>query len=147
VGIRSTRIRTEGRSIVSMPNAKVAEMRIENFATRDRFLLAATLPIPLAYLGKMPTLLQRLDDFIDDHPDRVGEGHAATLARIGSTGIEVEVKGYFSAVDAMAFERLRHHVLLRIVSLLNELGVELTPSGGVFRLEGSFDKAAGPEIP
>ncbi len=147
VGIRSTRIRTEGRSVVSMPNAKVAEMRIENFATRDRFLLAATLPIPIVYLGKLGKLLERLDDTIEAHPARVGQGHAATVSRIGSGGFDVDVKGYFRADDAIAFERLRHHVFLQLVAVLTDMRIELTPAGGVFRLEGSFDKASGPETP
>jgi MscS family membrane protein len=147
VGIRSTRIRTEGRSIVSMPNAKVAEMRIENMAPRDRFLVAATLPIPLAALGKLPTLLERLDDTFDAHPDRLGDGHAATIARIGPAGFEVELKSYFSAVDGTAFERLRHHLFLRVVAILDDMRIELSPSGGVVRLEGSLEKPSPTETP
>lgn len=147
VGIRSTRIRTETRSVVSMPNAKVAEMRIENSAARDRYLLAASLPIPLSAAGKLPKLLEELDEVVASHPDRLGEGHAATIARIGPSGFEVEIKGYFHATDSVAFERLRHHMFLRVVAVLESFRVELTPSGGVFRLEGSFDKASATEAP
>lgn len=147
VGIRSTRIRTESRSVVSMPNAKVAEMRIENSAARDRFLLAASLPIPLSAAGKLPKLLEELDELVAGHPDRRGDGHAATIARIGASGFEVELKGYFHATDAVAFERVRHHLFLRVVAVLESFRIELTPSGGVFRLEGSFDKASTTEAP
>ena len=51
------------------------------------------------------------------------------------------------ADDAIAFERLRHHVFLQLVAVLTDMRIELTPAGGVFRLEGSFDKASGPETP
>jgi MscS family membrane protein len=147
VGIRSTRIRTEGRSVVSMPNAKVAEMRIENMAPRDRFLVAATLPIPLAALSKIPALLERLDEAFEAHPDRLGEGHSATIARIGPAGFEVELKSYFTAVDGATFERLRHHLFLRVVAILDDMRIELTPTGGVFRLEGAFDKPSPSDAP
>jgi MscS family membrane protein len=147
VGIRSTRIRTEGRSIVSMPNAKVAEMRIENMAPRDRFLVSATLPIPLAALGKIPKLLERLDEAFEAHPDRLGEGHSATIARIGPAGFEVELKSYFTAVDGATFERLRHHLFLRVVAILDDMRIELTPSGGVFRLETAAEKIASTDTP
>ncbi len=147
VGIRSTRIRTEARSVVSMPNAKVAEMRIENSAARDRYFLAAALPIPLSASGKLPKLLDELDELIASHPDRLGEGHAATIARIGPSGFEVELKGYFRAGDPIAFERVRHHIFLRVVAILESFRIELTPSGGVFRLEGSFDKTSSTEAP
>jgi MscS family membrane protein len=147
VGIRSTRIRTESRSVVSMPNAKVAEMRIENMAPRDRFLVAATLPIPLAALGKVPKLLERLDDAFEAHPDRLGDGHSATIARIGPSGFEIELKSYFTATDGVAFERLRHHLFLRVVAILDDMRIELTPTGGVFRLEGTLDKSSPSETP
>ena len=137
VGIRSTRLRTESRSVVSMPNAKVAEMRIENFAPRDRFLLTATLPVPFSALTRVQTLLERLETIFDSHPDHLDPGtHAATVARIGPAGFELELKAYFRAASAEAFERLRHHIFLEVVRTLSELGIELTPSGGVLRLEG-----------
>ncbi|MDF3071386.1 MAG: hypothetical protein K0R38_6987, partial [Polyangiaceae bacterium] len=40
LGLRSTRIRTLDRTVVSIPNGKLAEMRLETFAARDRLRLA-----------------------------------------------------------------------------------------------------------
>ena len=36
VGLRSTRIRTLGRTVVSIPNGQLAVMNIENFSLRDK---------------------------------------------------------------------------------------------------------------
>ena len=39
IGISSLRLRTQDRSVISIPNAKVAEMELENFSLRDQFWL------------------------------------------------------------------------------------------------------------
>jgi hypothetical protein len=39
IGLRSTRIRTLDRTLITVPNGKLAEMRIETFAVRDRIRL------------------------------------------------------------------------------------------------------------
>jgi len=36
IGLRSTRVRTLDRTLISIPNGKLAEMRVESFAVRDR---------------------------------------------------------------------------------------------------------------
>ncbi len=43
VGLRSTRIRTLDRTVVTLPNGKLADMRVETFAPRDRCRLATTI--------------------------------------------------------------------------------------------------------
>ena len=42
IGMRSTQIRTLDRTLISLPNGKLADMRIEDFASRDRIRFAAT---------------------------------------------------------------------------------------------------------
>jgi MscS family membrane protein len=42
IGMRSTQIRTMDRTLISLPNGKLADLRIEDFASRDRIRLAAT---------------------------------------------------------------------------------------------------------
>ena len=43
IGMRSTRVRTLDRTVVSVPNAEFANLRLENFAERDRIWLRVTL--------------------------------------------------------------------------------------------------------
>jgi MscS family membrane protein len=37
IGLRSTRIRTQSRTVVAIPNGQLALMNIENFSVRDKF--------------------------------------------------------------------------------------------------------------
>jgi MscS family membrane protein len=43
IGMRSTRIRTLGRTVVTIPNADFSSQLIENYAKRDLFLFHTTL--------------------------------------------------------------------------------------------------------
>ena len=43
IGLRSTRVRTLDRTLVTIPNSDFATMQIENFASRDRMRLATTI--------------------------------------------------------------------------------------------------------
>src|SRR5512140_3380024 len=43
VGLRSTRIRTADRTLVTMPNGKLADMRVESYSARDRLRFACVL--------------------------------------------------------------------------------------------------------
>src|SRR5258708_12262220 len=37
IGLRSTRIRTADRTVVSVPNGQIANMTLENISSRDKF--------------------------------------------------------------------------------------------------------------
>ena len=43
IGLRSTRVRTLDRTVVTIPNADFATMQLENLAARDRMRLTATI--------------------------------------------------------------------------------------------------------
>ncbi|MFN2398176.1 MAG: mechanosensitive ion channel family protein [Gemmatimonadaceae bacterium] len=43
IGLRSTRFRTLDRTIVTLPNGRLADMRLESFAARDRMRLATVI--------------------------------------------------------------------------------------------------------
>lgn len=43
IGLRSTRIRTLDRTVISVPNSQFLDMELENFAHRDRFLFRTAL--------------------------------------------------------------------------------------------------------
>ena len=64
IGIRSTRIRTLNRTIVTVPNGEFSSLQIENFTARDMFYFLHDLFIKrtadLAEIERMITNLQRI---------------------------------------------------------------------------------------
>jgi MscS family membrane protein len=69
LGLRSTRIRTLDRTLITIPNGKLADMRTESFAERDRLRLACTLNLVYGTTARqMRDLLQELERVLRDHP-------------------------------------------------------------------------------
>jgi len=45
IGMRSTRFRTQDRTLITIPNGKLADMKVESFAARDRLRFASVLSL------------------------------------------------------------------------------------------------------
>ena len=60
IGLRSTRIRTEERTLVAIPNGTVATINLENLSRRDKILFKTTLGLrPESKAGPCPLRARR----------------------------------------------------------------------------------------
>jgi small-conductance mechanosensitive channel len=116
IGLRSTRFRTLDRTVVSIPNGKLADQRLESFEVRDRMRLATT--IGLTYdttQSQMKTVLAGLERVLRTHP------HMAGRRRRQVQGIRRELA------------RHRDHGVVQRADLGRFPGV---PAGGAARFHG-----------
>ena len=80
IGLRSTRIRTLDRTVISIPNADMAIQSIENFAERDKFLFNHTLTLRYETTAdQLRFVLAGARTLLYQHP-RVDGGHRARAA-------------------------------------------------------------------
>jgi len=69
VGLRSTRIRTLDRTLIIMPNGKLADMRIETFSVRDRMRLSCVIGLVYSTTEtQMRQVLTGLEARLRAHP-------------------------------------------------------------------------------
>jgi MscS family membrane protein len=123
IGLRSTRIRTLDRTLVSIPNGKLAEMRLESFTVRDRMRLACT--IGLVYETTVSRMHEVLDGF-----ERVLRAHAkiwpdavnVRFASFGDSSLNVEVMAWFQTQDWNEFQLIRQDVLLQFMDVVEKAG-------------------------
>jgi MscS family membrane protein len=124
IGARSTRIRTVDRTVVAIPNGRLADSRIESFAARDRLRLGVT--VAVAY-GTSETQLRELIDAIEAvmrrHPLIWPDAVVARLANLAPTSIDIEVMCWFQTTDYDVFRTARQDVLLGIVGAVDRAGV------------------------
>jgi MscS family membrane protein len=123
VGLRSTRIRTLDRSVASLPNGQVANLRIETISSRDRFwfhpllsLRYETTPAQLRSViaGIRSVLTGRTD--IDPASVRV------RLLRFGTYSLDVDMSAYAFAPDWNEFLMIQEELLLKIMSIVHDAG-------------------------
>ena len=80
VGLRSTRIRTPNRTVVAIPNGKLAEMRTETYAARDRLRLACTISLTYATTREqMGRVVAGLEETLRAQPKLWRDGHVGAL--------------------------------------------------------------------
>lgn len=124
IGLRSTRIRTEDRTILSVPNGQLANMHIETLSERDKFwfhhfvgLRYETTP------QQMRAVLDGIRSHLTAHPliDR-GEPIRVRFFRFGRFSLDVEVFAYVRADDREAFLETQQELLLDIMDLVERSG-------------------------
>jgi MscS family membrane protein len=126
IGLRSTRFRTLDRTIVTLPNGKVADMRLESFAVRDRLRLAAV--IGLAYettVAQMREVLAGFERVLRDQPKLWPDSFTVKFSALAASSLDVEVMAWFQTTDWGEFQLIRQEVLLRFMEVVERAGTSI----------------------
>jgi MscS family membrane protein len=126
IGLRSTRIRTLDRTLVTIPNAEFSSLQIENYARRDRIFLSTrivvryeTTPDQLRYLLTELRKLLLAHPKIDPDPARV------RLAAFGTHGLEIDLFAYVRTIDYGEYLAVREDLYLRMIDVVHGSGTDL----------------------
>jgi MscS family membrane protein len=125
IGMRSTRIRTLDRTVVTIPNGQLADMQVEDFASRDRIRFAATVSLVYGTTeAKVRRVLTQVEAMLRANP-RVWPNPAVKLLGFGPSSLDVEVQCWFTTSDYDEFRELRQDALLGIMRIVAEAGTSL----------------------
>jgi MscS family membrane protein len=126
VGLRSTRIRTPDRTLVAIPNGKLAEMRTETYAARDRLRFACTLGLTYGTTREqMGRVLAGLEETLRAQPKLWREGVTVRFSAIGASSLDVAVEAWFDTRDWGEFQGIRQEVLLGFMQVVEAAGAAL----------------------
>ncbi len=134
IGLRSTRIRTGDRTVVTIPNAQVADARIESFAERDRLKLALKIGLIYATSGAaLRGVLDGLRTALRDHPLIWDQQIDVRFVGFGVSALEIEVSAWSTSTDMDGFRALREQLLMTFMEIVDHHGSALAlPSQTVF---------------
>ena len=123
IGLRSTKLRTEERTLVSIPNGMVATAILENFRLRDKILFRQT--VRLRYdlsPDHVRYVVQQLREVLGRHA-KVEEASARVrLLRLGENAIEVELYAYIAAREYREFLAVQEDLILQSMDVLESSG-------------------------
>ncbi len=123
IGLRSTRIRTLDRTLVSFPNGKLADQRLESFDARDRMRLSATLGLEYgATREQLLNVLAGLRSVLSRHPAIWPDPIVVSFLGFGESSLDIEVMAWFQVPTWDAFRRCREEVLLDFMSVVEQAG-------------------------
>jgi MscS family membrane protein len=142
LGLRSTRIRTIDRTVVSLPNGQIANMRLETLSARDRFLFHPvvglhykTTAVELrSFSAGVRTLLSGQNN-VDLASVRV------RFVRFGASSIDVEIFAYVFASDWNNFLEIQEELLYGIMDMVQKVGATIAlPSQTLYLATDKSDK-------
>ncbi|HZM00681.1 MAG TPA: mechanosensitive ion channel family protein, partial [Planctomycetota bacterium] len=123
IGLRSTRIRTLDRTLVTVPNGKLAEMQIETFAARDRIRFNAKLGVVYeTTASQMQAILAGLERTLREHPRIWPDTVVVRFAGFGDSSLDIEIMCWFQVTDYNAFRDCRQEVLLAFMDVVEKAG-------------------------
>jgi MscS family membrane protein len=137
IGLRSTRIRTVDRTLITIPNGKLAEMRIETVSARDRIRFYVLLGIAHSAGGRMPVILPQIERILGASSAIARDTISVRLVGVTDSALSVEIAAMCETTDFNEFQRMRQALLLGIIEAIEQSGgalahpvrsVQLAPS-------------------
>jgi MscS family membrane protein len=123
ISLRSTRVRTDARTQLSIPNGTLATMSIENFSRRDKILFNPPLAIRCDTTGdQLRYLLAEIRRLLYQHPKVEPETAAIRFANVDPSALRLEITAYVLTQDSNEFAAIREDLLLRISEIVGRSG-------------------------
>jgi MscS family membrane protein len=123
IGLRSTRIRTLDRTVVTIPNGELANQRIESFSVRDRLRLATKIGLVYGTTSQqMRAILSDLEAILRRHPKIWPDGITVCFRELAASSLDIEVSAWFRTADWTEFQAIRQDVLLEFMAAIEHHG-------------------------
>jgi MscS family membrane protein len=124
IGLRSTRIRTDQKTFVTMPNKKMVDSILDNLSLRTQRKAEIKLELNVqtspqkidALLAKAEILLQQQEEI---------QTHAVVLNDIGLKSITVLIEYFTAAIEFNRFQQLKQEINLNLLRSMETLQIEL----------------------
>jgi MscS family membrane protein len=126
VGLRSIRIRTLDRTILSVPNGQIANMGIETLSARDKFWFHHF--IGLSYTTtpeQMRAVVEGVRKHLAGHSAVEDSSIRVRFFRLGSFSLDIEVFAYMFARDWERFLEIQEEALLHIMEIVEQAGTAI----------------------
>lgn len=138
IGLRSTHLRTLDRTLVKVPNGRLADLRIESFGERDRIRFFITLRLVYSTTAaQLRMVLHDTETLFRSHARIWPDGIAVRLVGLGQYSLDVNVNAWFATTDWGEFELIRQDVLLAIMDIVERAGTRLAMPMQVLRIEAN----------
>ena len=126
IGLRSTRIRTPDRTVISVPNAQFSAMALENFTGRDKVFFHPTLNLRRDTTSEqLSKVLASCRQILANQP-KVETGRIPVrFIGVGAYSLDVEVNAYVKTLDYDEFLALQQDLLMQFLLAIENSGTAL----------------------
>jgi MscS family membrane protein len=134
IGMRATQVRTNDRTVVTIPNGDLSSMKIENYAHRERFWFHPVFNLSVQTTpDQIRKLIGDLRHVLLTHP-RVNPAPARVrFIEVGLNGVKIEVFAYVDTADIEVFFEIQEELLLKMMEVVENSGTQfMLPSQTIY---------------
>jgi MscS family membrane protein len=150
VGFRSTKIRTFAKTLISVPNSAITNISIDNFSRMPKRRIKLTVGVTYETTpARMREAVARIRAMLEAHPAIDQEFMLVNFTDFAASSLDILVYCFTSTTVWAEYLAAREDVCLKIMDILEELGMEIAfPSRSVYLRgkEGDMLPAAGEEV-
>lgn len=138
IGLRSTRIRTDQKTYVSVPNKQMVDSILENLSLRTQrkaeIKLEVGVDVPSETLNKFIEMIRaRLN-----HPQI--EESSVFLLEIRSNSFVINIDFFTAPVSVSEFNKLKQQKNFEILKLMEEMKIELAGASSDIKISGKLEQ-------
>ena len=126
IGLRSTRLRTPERTVLSIPNGVLSSSTIENLRFRDKFLCQQI--IRLRYdlsPDHVRYVLEEIRELLRESPKVEDSSARVRFLRFAEYALEIEIFAYILEPEFSAYLATQEAILLQVMDELEKAGAVL----------------------
>ena len=134
IGIRSTRIRTIEKTLVTLPNKEIMDSNINNYSKRPMRRTETTVGVTYDTTPEqMKSLLEELKRMLVEDKDVDNDNIYVNFTGFGNSSLNVDMKYFITTVDYREWLDKREDVNLKIMEVVYGLGLDFAfPSTTVY---------------
>jgi MscS family membrane protein len=126
IGLRSTRIRTPDRTVISVPNGQFATMTLENISGRDKIWFHPILNLRRDTTSdQMLRVLESSREILSGHPKVEAGKIPVRFVGVGAYSLDIEVMAYVKTSDYDEFLAIQQDLLLQLLRAVEQAGTSL----------------------
>jgi MscS family membrane protein len=126
IGLRSTRLRTPERTVISVPNGQFSSMALENISGRDKIWFHPTLNLRRDTTSdQLLQVLSSCREILAGHPKVEMGKIPVRFVGVGAYSLDVEVVAYVTTSDDDEFLAIQQELLLKMLQAVEHAGTAL----------------------
>jgi len=143
VGMRSTRIRTFAKTVVSIPNQALANATVENHSLMPKRRIKFTLGVTYqSTVDQVRQLVDRIEEYLKGNTDIDQEFMLVKFTDFNSSSLDIFVYCFTVSTDWTRHLAVKQEVNLRIMEMVEEMGMGIAYPTQTLHLVDEGDEPA-----